>query len=133
MATGGRWHPLVRPSTQPDTPLRRIAPRRRLTAERRWGALALAGLEFPEEVAYPSDMVGAITGITADPSVCSGQPCVRGLRITVALVLKYLAAGRTAAEVVEEFPELEVEDIRDCLRYAAWLVSGRTLTLPGAA
>ena len=124
---------LVRPSVPPEIPLRRIAPRRRLTAERRRGALDLAGLESPGEVAYSSGMDGAITRITADPSVCSGQPCVRGLRITVALVLKYLAAGRTAAEVVEEFPELEVEDVRDCLRYAAWLASGRTLTLPSGA
>lgn len=78
-------------------------------------------------------MDGAITRITATPGVCGGQPCIRGLRISVALVLKYLAAGRTAVQVVEEFPELEVEDVMDCLRYAAWLASGRTLSLPSAA
>jgi uncharacterized protein (DUF433 family) len=78
-------------------------------------------------------MESAITRITADPRICNGQPCVRGLRITVSLVLKYLAAGHTTQQVIEEFPELEPDDIGDCLRYAAWLASGRTLSLPSAA
>jgi uncharacterized protein (DUF433 family) len=78
-------------------------------------------------------MEHGITRLTADPGVMGGQPCVRGLRITVAQVLRYLAAGRTAEQVVAEFPELELEDIGDCLRYAAWLASGRTITLPPAA
>lgn len=75
----------------------------------------------------------ALTRITADPRVCNGQPCVRGLRITVSLVLKYLAAGRTSDQIVDEFPELEHEDVVECLRYAAWLASGRTVELPSAA
>ena len=78
-------------------------------------------------------MESGITRITANPQVCNGQPCVRGLRITVSLVLKYLAAGRTADELTTEFPELEPADIADCLRYAAWLASGRTIELPSAA
>ena len=78
-------------------------------------------------------MQPGISRITANPLVCNGQPCVRGLRITVELVLKYLAAGRTPEQVVAEFPELELEDIADCLRYAAWLASGRTISLPSAA
>ena len=78
-------------------------------------------------------MESPITRITADPTICNGQPCVRGLRITVSLVLKYLAAGRTHQQIIEEFPELGSDDIGDCLRYAAWLASGRTLSLPSAA
>ena len=78
-------------------------------------------------------MESSITRITVDPHVCGGQPCVRGLRIPVSLVLKYLAAGRLAAEIVDEFPELELEDIGECLRYAAWLASGRAVELPPAA
>jgi uncharacterized protein (DUF433 family) len=74
-----------------------------------------------------------ITRIIVDPLVCGGQPCVRGLRIPVSLVLKYLAGGRSAAEIVDEFPELELEDIGECLRYAAWLASGRAVGLPPAA
>jgi uncharacterized protein (DUF433 family) len=51
----------------------------------------------------------------------------------VSLVLKYLADGKTATEIVDEFPELELEDIGECLRYAAWLASGRAFELPPAA
>ena len=75
----------------------------------------------------------ALKRLTADPNVCLGQACVRGLRIPVSLVLKYLAAGKSAAQVVDEFPELEVEDIGECLRYAAWLTSGRSVELSSAA
>ncbi len=71
--------------------------------------------------------------ITVDPQVCGGQACVRGLRIPVATVLRYLADGRSAEQIVAEFPELEVEDVRECLRYAAWLTSGRTGELPPGA
>ena len=75
----------------------------------------------------------ALTRITADPRVCRGQPCIRGLRIPVATVLRYLAAGKSADQVVAEFPELELEDVRESLRYAAWLASGHALALPPAA
>lgn len=78
-------------------------------------------------------MEAGLTRITVDPQVCGGQPCIRGLRIPVSLVLKHLAAGRTPAEILEEFPELEDEDVRDALRYASWLASGRTIEVPPAA
>jgi uncharacterized protein (DUF433 family) len=78
-------------------------------------------------------METSIRRITVEPTVCQGQPSVRGLRIPVSLVLKYLADGKTAAEIVDEFPELELEDIGECLRYAAWLASGRAFELPPAA
>ena len=78
-------------------------------------------------------MASPLVRITVDPQVCGGQPCVRGLRIPVALVLKYLAEGKTPADIVDEFPELELEDIGECLRYAAWLASGRAMGLPPAA
>jgi uncharacterized protein (DUF433 family) len=74
-----------------------------------------------------------IKRITVDPAVCQGQPCVRNLRVPVSVVLKYLADGKGAAEIVDEFPELEPEDVAECLRYAAWLASGRALELPPAA
>jgi len=57
--------------------------------------------------------------ITADPAQCGGRPCVRGLRVRVTDVLDLLAAGRSAAEVVEESPEVEIEDITACLRFAS--------------
>lgn len=57
--------------------------------------------------------------ITAEPGKRSGKPCVRGLRITVVDVLEYLAGGMTPEEIVEDFPELTLEDIRACLAFAA--------------
>jgi len=78
-------------------------------------------------------MTGPLRRITVDPRVCGGQPCVRGIRIPVSLVLRHLAAGQSAEQVIAEYPELEVEDVRECLRYAAWLASGRRVDLPPAA
>lgn len=74
-----------------------------------------------------------LSRISVDPQVCGGQPCVRGLRIPVSLILKHLATGRSPEEVVEEFPELEIEDVREALRYASWLASGRTIEISSAA
>ena len=61
--------------------------------------------------------------ITFDPNIMAGQACIRGIRITVSLVLNLLANGQLESEIVEEYPELEIEDIRQSLRYAAWLVT----------
>lgn len=71
--------------------------------------------------------------ITSDPEVCSGQPCLRGIRIPVSLVLKHLAAGRTSVQILDEYPELEAEDIQASLQYAAWLASSRTVMVTSAA
>ena len=57
--------------------------------------------------------------ITIEPDKRSGKPCIRGTRITVQDVLEYLAGGMSEAELLEEFPDLTVEDIRACLAYAA--------------
>jgi uncharacterized protein (DUF433 family) len=57
--------------------------------------------------------------ITVDPAQCSGRPCVRGLRIRVTDVLDLLASGLSASEVIEERPDLELEDVTACLRFAS--------------
>lgn len=57
--------------------------------------------------------------ITMEPGKRGGRPCIRGLRITVYDVLSMLAEGMSEAEILEDFPELEPEDIRACLAYAA--------------
>jgi len=57
--------------------------------------------------------------ITIEPGKCGGQPCIRGMRITVNDVLSYLAAGMTEKEVLRDFPYLRHEDILACLAYAA--------------
>jgi uncharacterized protein (DUF433 family) len=57
--------------------------------------------------------------ITVEPGKRGGQPCIRGMRITVRDVLEYLAGGMTIEEVLGDFPELTDDDIRACLTYAA--------------
>ena len=57
--------------------------------------------------------------ITIEPGKRSGQPCIRGLRMTVQDVLEYLAGGMSEEEILDEFPDLTREDIRACLAYAA--------------
>lgn len=57
--------------------------------------------------------------ITVEPGKRSGQPCIRGMRITVRDVLEYLAGGMTVPELLADFPELTVEDVRACLAFAA--------------
>jgi uncharacterized protein (DUF433 family) len=57
--------------------------------------------------------------ITIEPGKRSGKPCVRGLRITVSDVLEYLASGMSETAILADFPDLEAEDIRACLSFAA--------------
>ena len=59
--------------------------------------------------------------ITFDPLVMGGRACIRGLRVTVALVVNLVANNMTAAEIIKEYPYLEQEDVRQALQYAAWL------------
>ena len=57
--------------------------------------------------------------ITVNPEQCGGRPCVRGLRIRVTDVLDLLAAGFSPGQILEELPDLEIEDISACLRFAS--------------
>jgi uncharacterized protein (DUF433 family) len=57
--------------------------------------------------------------ITIEPDKRSGQPCIRGLRMTVQDILEYLASGMSTAEILSDFPDLTAEDIRACLAFAA--------------
>jgi len=74
--------------------------------------------------------VNRLDRITVDPKVCLGQPTIRGMRITVGVILKMLAAGKSVAEVLEAYPELEEEDVRQALQYAAWVVSEQIRPVP---
>ncbi len=71
--------------------------------------------------------------ITVDPAQMGGVPCVRHLRIPVATVLRLLAGGLTEREVLSECPDLESEDLRECLRFAAASALERELPLPHSA
>ncbi len=73
--------------------------------------------------------------ITINPAVCHGQPTIRGMRITVSLILTLVSSGMSTGEILASYPELEKEDIAQALRYAAWLASEKTVSIPieGAA
>ena len=66
-----------------------------------------------------SDTIELMDRITVNPRQCGGRPCVRGMRIRVIDVLDLLAAGLSAAQVVDELPDLEPADITACLRFAS--------------
>ena len=70
--------------------------------------------------------------ITLDPAVMSGKPCIRGLRVTVANVLRQLANQRTVPQILEAYPYLESADIDACLVYAALRVDDEELVLSAA-
>ena len=59
--------------------------------------------------------------ITFDPNIMGGRACIRGMRITVALILNLVANGMTTEEIIRAYPYLEPEDIQQALRYAAYL------------
>jgi uncharacterized protein (DUF433 family) len=67
--------------------------------------------------------------ITLDPAVMSGKPCIRGLRVTVANILRQLANHRTQEEILEAYPYLEAADIDACLGYAALRVDDEELVM----
>jgi uncharacterized protein (DUF433 family) len=59
--------------------------------------------------------------ITFDPKIMAGRACIRGMRITVAHVVNMVANGMPTEEILKEYPDLEAEDIRQALQYAAFL------------
>lgn len=63
-----------------------------------------------------------LTRITLNPQVMGGKPCIRGLRVTVGMVVGLLASGHTSAEVLRLYPYLEEDDLSEALAYAAWRV-----------
>ncbi|MCL4396162.1 MAG: DUF433 domain-containing protein [Chloroflexi bacterium] len=71
--------------------------------------------------------------ITVDPEIMAGKPCIRGMRVTVALVLNLLAGGMKPEDIIRDYPYLEPEDIRQALTYAAWLADERIVPLEQAA
>ena len=65
--------------------------------------------------------------ITIDPAICSGKPCIRGLRFPVSRLLGLLAAGETREAILIAYPYLESGDIDEALRYAAFLAEDETV------
>ncbi len=77
--------------------------------------------------------VKAFTRIAVDPNQMSGLPCIRGLRIPVATVVGMVGEGMAEAEILAAYPDLEVEDVREALRYAAEAVRERELPIIGGS
>ena len=87
-----------------------------------WSSLVrLAGLPGETQVYCGHEYTEANGrfAITIEPDKRSGQACIRGLRMTVRDVLEYLAAGMTPEEIIADFPDLTLDDVRACLAYAA--------------
>jgi len=61
--------------------------------------------------------------ITFDPAVMGGRACIRGMRITVSLVVNLVANGMSTEDIIREYPELEAEDIRQALQYVSALAN----------
>jgi uncharacterized protein (DUF433 family) len=59
--------------------------------------------------------------ITFDPNVMGGRACIRGMRVSMSLIVNLVANGMTVEDIIEAYPYLESEDIRQALQYAAWL------------
>ena len=70
--------------------------------------------------------------ITFDPQIMAGQACIRGMRIPVSLVVNLVANGTPLEEILEEYPDLEADDIRQSLLYAAWLTQERVYSFKTA-
>ncbi len=69
--------------------------------------------------------------ITVDPKVCTGKPCIRGLRFPVTRLLGLLASGETRETILKVYPYLEPEDIDEALRYASYLAEEETMEFTG--
>lgn len=71
--------------------------------------------------------------ITFDPHVMAGRACIRGMRITVSLVVNLVANDMSMDDILAAYPDLEAEDVRQALRYAAWLAEESVHTIPAPA
>jgi len=70
--------------------------------------------------------------ITQDAGVMGGKACIRGMRVTVGMVVGQIGAGHTIDEILADYPYLQREDVLQALRYAAWLAEDREVVLPNA-
>lgn len=71
----------------------------------------------------------SLSRITMDPGVMGGKACIRGLRVTVGMILGLLATGRTRDEILQAYPYLEAGDLDEALEYAMWRVEEREVAL----
>lgn len=76
--------------------------------------------------------MGQLNRITQRPEVMGGKACIRGMRVTVGMIVGQIGIGHSVEEVIKDYPYLEREDIMQALRYAAWRAEEREVLLAGA-
>ncbi len=74
----------------------------------------------------------AFERIAQQPEVMGGRACIRGTRVTVGMIVGQIGAGQTVEALLAEYPYLQLDDIREALRYAAWRAEEREVTLAPA-
>ena len=80
---------------------------------------------MPWNATYSSTVTTArFDRITVDPNVLGGKPCIQGMRISVGMVVQMISAGRSARQIVEDYPYLEPDDVQQSLAYSAALADG---------
>ena len=67
--------------------------------------------------------------IISDPHICGGDPCIKGTRIPVHIILSHLAAGDTFEVILKNFPRITLEDIKACLEYASFLATEKEMII----
>jgi uncharacterized protein (DUF433 family) len=70
--------------------------------------------------------------ITQNPEVMAGRPCIRGMRVTVRMIVNQIGSGQTIESLLSDFPYIEREDVMQALRYAAWRAEEREILLESA-
>ena len=76
--------------------------------------------------------MGEIDRITQNPAVMGGKACIRGMRVTLGMIVGQIGSGTSVYELLAAYPYLEREDVLQALRYAAWLASGQEVELASA-
>jgi uncharacterized protein (DUF433 family) len=76
--------------------------------------------------------MGPFDRVTQDPNIMGGKACIRGMRVTVGMIVNQIGSGLTVDEVLADYPYLEREDIMQALQYAAWLADEREVVLANA-
>ena len=76
--------------------------------------------------------IQALDRITQQPEVMGGRACIRGMRVTVGMIVGQIGAGHSVEDILADYPYLEHEDIMQALRYAAWRAEEREIVLVSA-
>jgi uncharacterized protein (DUF433 family) len=67
--------------------------------------------------------------ISSDPAICGGEPCIKGTRVPVHVILSHLAAGDDLKSILQNFPRITEKDVQTCLEYAAYLATEKEIAV----